>query len=468
MANSNVIYSQFEWASLPHKQQLSLMDEYYSNNALYEATRLLKYYLGVWNENIRPLRTPVHRSVEFFTSKIAVGEPAISADNASVRDAVAQIMEWSNFQIVKPVQIRQMSKYGDCWRKVVSENGKVWHELIDANVVTDFKEDARGFLTEIRLDTPIMENGIQKTQTEFWTVEATTPYMAIWIHRLPEGSTIEQIQRSVDPVQYATLAEFGIDFVPFTRAAFQKDGSGWGKNSCEHALLKVDEANRQATRLHQMLFRYNKPTWAVSPNQVLPDGSPMPAPKLKDGTNADKTDGEVRDNDILYLPGTSTVTPLVPPIDYKAALEILLSQEKELRQDLPELMYYDLPDRADLSGKALRTLLGAAVDRAMQAQANYVESTVRANQMALTVGMYNGIFPAMGNFDDGSLAHSIRYQEPFPVETDEKAVTLQALSSALGRENLKLAMKLSGFSEEEIAEVVIPKPEPAQSPRTQA
>lgn len=453
MANDNVIYSQFSWVNMGHKEQLSLMDEYYGNNSLYEATRLLKYYLGVWNEDIRPLRTPVHRSVEFFVAKIAVGEPVVSANSQAVADAAKQIMEWSNFQIQKPVHVREMSKYGDLFRKVVSENGKVWQEVVGASVVTDFKEDARGFLTEIRLDIPVEDDNMQKIRTEFWTVNDTLPYMAIWEHNLNENTPLEQLG---DPIFYSPLYKFGIDFVPFVRTPFQSDGSGWGRNCVEHALIKVDEANRQATRLHQILFRYNKPTWTVSANQVMPDGTPMPPPRFKQGTNTEKTDLEVRDNTILELPGVSKIDSLIPDIKYADALAILQSQEKELEKDLPELLYYSLPEGANLSGKAIRTLLGAAVDRATQAQSNYVEGTVRANQMAITIGQFQGIFPSsLGTFDGGQLVHSIKFGDPFPMDVQEIGQALQALTS--GGLPFKLALKKLNFSEEEINEAVAEK-----------
>lgn len=462
MANiSYLLDSQFAWDGLSHREQMEMMDYYYDNNSLYEAVRLSKYYLGMWNENIRPLRTPVNRSVEFYVSKVAVGDPIISvaSKNKALEDAISNVMEWSNFQIVKPVQIRSMSKYGDLFRKVVSENGKVWHEEIETEHVADFKEDVRGFLTEIRIDTPIVDNGLSKTRTEFWTVNENLPYMAVWEHSRSEGTPLSQLG---DPILYVPLSVYGIDFIPFTRTPFRNLGEEWGANCVQHALLKVDEANRQATRLHQMLFRYGKPTWAVSANQVSPDGTPMSAPKLKQGTNANKTDGEIRDDSILYLPGNSTIESLVPNINYEAALNILLSQEKELEKDLPELLYYSIPERSDLSGKALRTLLGAAVDRASQAQNNFVEGTVRLNQMAITIGQFQGIFPStLGSFDSGDLNHSIRFQDPFPVDPGEKATTLQAFVTA--GMPLIVAMKFAGFSEEEID--LLPKVDTASTPQ---
>lgn len=451
MANSSVVYAQYSWDKMSRKEQLEAMDIYYDNNSLYEATRLLKYYLGVWNEDIRPLRTPVHRSVEFYTSKIAVGEPSIFSknNNQALLDAVARVLDWSNFQSVKSLQVRDMSKYGDVFRRIVSEGDKVWHEMVETEYVTGFVEDTRGFITEIRLDIPIeSDNGLQKTRTEFYTVNDNLPYMAVWEHIFSDNTPLNELG---EPIMYAPLAQFGIDFVPFVRSSFQKTRSGWGMNCVQHALLKVDEANRQATKLHQMLFRYNKPTWLVRANQTMPDGTPVAPPKLKQGTNNDKTDLELRDNSILYLPGMVEVDALVPNINYKDALEILMSQEKELEKDLPELLYYSVPERADMSGKALRTLLGAAVDRRNQAENNYVEGTVRLNQMAITVGQYKGIFGSdAGSFDTGTTNHSIRYADPFPSDISEKAATLQTLvGSGIP---LSVAMSLSGFSAEEISQ----------------
>lgn len=446
MAQSNIIYPQFAWNGLTRRQQLSLMDEYYGNNDLYENTRILRHYLGVWNEDIRPLRSPVHRSVEFFTAKVAAGEPTISAynKNQALHDAIEQIMDWSNFQVMKPLHVRNMAKYGDLFRKVVSESGKVWHEMVDTADVQDFKEDARGFLTEIRIDTPFKDLGRNMTRTEFWTVNDAIPYMAIWEHSLSEDATLEQIQRSGDPIEYHPLSDFGIDFVPFVRSTFSDNGQKWGINCVEHALLKVDEANRQATNLHQTLFRYGKVKWLVSANQVNDDGSPVASP--------DVSNIEMRDNDIMAVGGKTTVDALVPNIDYQAALNVLLSQEHELEKDLPELAYYSLPDKGvDPSGKALRTILGAAIDRANQAQASFVEGTIRLNQMAITVGEFQNIFQSLGTFDDGSLAHSIMFKDAFPVDISEMATTLQSLVTA--GIPLAIAMGMCGFSQEAIDQV---------------
>lgn len=442
-SNSNIIFPPLIWDGLTRKQQISLMDEYYSNNTLYQNTIVLRHYLGWWSEDLRPLRSPVHRSVEFFSSKVPMGEPVISSKtNPAITQSVSQILEWSNFQIVKSKQVRSMAKYGDLFRKVVSENGKVWHEMVETAYVTDYKADPRGFLTEIRIDTPIVKDGIQSNRTEFWTVNDSVPYMAVWEHRLSEMTTIEQIARAVDPIMYSPLSAFGIDFIPFVRSTFADTGKKWGANCVEHALLKIDEANRMSTRLHQTLFRYNKPTFLLSSNQVLPDGTPVPAP--------DTSNIEIRDNSIIPLAGNNTLETLIPNVDYAAALDILKSQEAELEQDLPELRYFMMADNQSRTGKAMKNLMGAAVDRAENARSSFLEGTIRANQMAITIGQFQGIFDdSLGTFDNGDFNHSIRLGDMFPADASEKASTLQVFVSA--GIPLPVAMKLSDFSDEEVA-----------------
>ena len=84
--------------------------------------------------------------------------------------------------------------------------------------------------------------------------------------------------------------------------------------------------------------------------------------------------------------------------------------------------------------------------------------------MCITLGQVQGVYPAsLGTFDAGSFKHSIRFGEQFPVGAGEKATTLASLVNALGQENLKLAMQLSGYSEEEVAEVKIPQPKPVNT-----
>ena len=61
----------------------------------------------------------------------------------------------------------------------------------------------------------------------------------------------------------------------------------------------------------------------------------------------------------------------------------------------------------------------------------------------------DGILPNLGNFDNGTLAQSIRFQDPFGADISDKAAILQTLTGS--GIPLQVAMAMAGFSEEEVA-----------------
>jgi hypothetical protein len=61
----------------------------------------------------------------------------------------------------------------------------------------------------------------------------------------------------------------------------------------------------------------------------------------------------------------------------------------ELQQDLPELAYNRISEASDLSGRALRYMLEAAVSRLLEARGNGEAAFVRANEMCLSIGQFN-------------------------------------------------------------------------------
>jgi hypothetical protein len=147
------------------------------------------------------------------------------------------------------------------------------------------------------------------------------------------------------------------------------------------------------------------------------------------------------------------IDSLIPDIDYADALLILNAQMEEIEKDLPELRWYSMSptERTAMSGTALRTLLGAAVDRANEAKNNFTSSLSRAFEMALTIGIYNGVYPAsLGTFDSGDFDHELHVDSAWGESVDEKAATMAALTGA--GVPAKAAMQLAGFTEQQVSD----------------
>src|SRR5690606_5399186 len=137
-------------------------------------------------------------------------------------------------------------------------------------------------------------------------------------------------------------------------------------------------------------------------------------------------------------------------IRYTEALAILEAQMAELSRDLPELAYYDLRE-SELSGKAIRLLLGDAVDRVAEARGNGEAALVRAHQMALTIGQSAGLFKDLGAYDKGDFAHKFRTRPILEIPQEERAVAIETYTRA--GVPLVTALRYMGATDEEIADL---------------
>jgi hypothetical protein len=155
----------------------------------------------------------------------------------------------------------------------------------------------------------------------------------------------------------------------------------------------------------------------------------------------------------VYLPGQSTVSTLVPPLDYKAALDILNAMMNELEADLPELRYYSLKD-SQLSGKAIKLTLAGAIDRAEEARKNFIQGLMRVNKIALTLGKFWGLFQ-VGNYENGDLDHNIISAEFFPQDDTDKATLMKELVAA--GLALATALRVAGYDEDFIQQALADK-----------
>lgn len=425
--------------ALHPREMYKLLDAYYLNNGLYDYLQQALYEEGVWKEALKPLRNPAKRVVEFYPAHLWPGSLPdalpIKTDNRRIIEPIQQIWRWSNWGANKQLAARQLAKYGDLFIKVsqTESRDQVYFQLIEPEYVSEFDADHRDYLTYIRVDIPqlVREGGETKsyTWTEIWDKSRMT--FRAWRHTKGPGADEEQLGRprlervlapapgGEDSDQYV-----GVDFVPFVHGKFMDIGEDRGAGAFTLALDKIDEANRKATRLSQMIFRYNKALWAIRANAMDPTGRPMPAPRIG-GATGDPGSGdtlELGDDRLLRLPGTSELHSLVPNIDYQAHLEALRADLQELEEDLPELIYYRLKDKTgDPSGRALQLLLAPAVDRALEARGNAETALIRANQMALTMGMNAGLFGDIGDYEAGDYEHSFIPREIMPLPELEQA-----------------------------------------------
>jgi hypothetical protein len=421
----------------------------YSNNGYYESNyksilytsrnkNLNKYSPELVDKQLKPLRTVVNRSVEFYVSKIS-SNMQVTSENQAIKDAIEQFFKWSNFPAIKPVSLRNMTLLGNVFFKVNANKSKVFVELVDPRYITELELDSRGYITEIRIDIPIEDN---KTFTEYWN--KAEGYFATWEH-VGENLDLDALGT---PTNMGYLAELGIDFIPVVQVKFKDVGDTWGLSCVNHALDKIDEANRQASRLSDLLFRYNKQTTVISSENKDSTGRPIPTPKLKEG---EQLFGST-DESLLYL-NNATISSLIPDINYDSALNILNAMMDEIKQDLPELNYYSMKE-SNTSGKALKMLLSSAIDRATEAQSNYIQGLVRVCEIALTLGSFWNLFTLGTTYENG-YDFEIVVEDMFPMDDSDKAELLKNLTVA--GLALETSLKMLGYDQEFITLALLEK-----------
>jgi hypothetical protein len=429
---------------MPPREMYAILRAYYESTGLYDALAVALNQQGVWRESLKGLRNPAFRAVEFYPATLwpgPLGEAfALEGDNAErLRAPIETVWRWSNWAAKKQVFARHLALFGDAFLKVATTDSdtaaerRVSFQLIEPEHVTDLELDERGYIRYVRLDVPRATRGddgkvVTSTHTEAW--DRDTQVYRRWEHKKP---VTESLDRLGDPAEVRAFAEFGITFIPIVHAPFRDVGQDRGVGCFTLALDKIDEANRQATRLHQMLFRNNRNTWALGAGGMDASGRPLPPPRVNSGgtDNDDDATITIGDDTFIRLPGNASLQSLVPQLQYEAALKILQDHMRELRQDIPELAYYEVTERSDLSGRALRLMLGPALQRAAEARGNAQAALVRADQMALTLGAQAGLFTDLGGtYESGAFEHGFAERDVLPVDPLDKAEQARAEGQA--------------------------------------
>lgn len=391
-----------------------LLRSYYLNNALYESLKRVLVESGSKEIDTVSIRNPAFRVVEFYVSHVWQGAlpDAIEIDKKSVKsqtliDDVYRVWDWCNWNAKKDVAVRWCATYGDLIIKVFTDSADPRHrgpdhvgfQLITPETVTTIKHDAlHDDVVYIRIDTPVESTDSQtnvpmfkKYVTEVWDLESNRHMQ--WRHTFTPETPVDRLG---DPeINVDIFEKYGIDFVPFVHVKFRDIGEERGVGSYTLQLDKIDEANRMATRLHRVIYQYNRVTHALRSNMVDKDGRPVPPPQIgKRGRSSEDDDGVVTlgGEKFLRLPGNASLDLLVPQLDYTSHLAALNSHMDEMAQDLPEMEFYRLRENADISARAVWYKMSPAIKRVEAVLGVINNGLIKANKMALIIGSNIGAF----------------------------------------------------------------------------
>jgi hypothetical protein len=410
---------------------------YYVGFGLYGEIAKRLYEDDRWGRAIKNLRNPAEDTVEFYVTHVWPGDLQtsfpIEAKSTAHVDAIKRIWKWSNWNQRKDMWVRRTAAMGDGFLQAAmnSTGQRPYIQVIQPTSVTDFDTDERGFVTFIRLTDRVVSarTGKDVIRTEVWQKGTSRQpgTLRVWESDRKE----EKLSRLGTPLEtHDVLLEFGIDFVPFVWCPFKDIGEKRGMNAYFGSVKdEIDEINAQVTRLHQLIFRWNKATTAVLAGGFDTNGMPLPTPGFmnRNGSTPSNNTITMGDDDIIEFPGASSMEFLVPNIDWGAHLNAIEAQQASISKKLPEINYYLSHDK-ELSGRALRTLLGPAIARVQRVRTGMEDALARIDMQCMTLGAVQGVpgFENLGSFENDDLQHRFPERDVIPLSKEEQADTDKA------------------------------------------
>lgn len=452
---------------------------YYHSNGLYDQVQSAARALHLRVPAMMPLRNPANRVVEFYVPHIWPEAEEIESDNEALVEAIEKVWKWSNWDERGLYAARSFAMLGDLFIKVHGEaregrDARVFYQVIEPEEVTDFETDLRGYLTWILIEVEKVRRGDGgKAPRTYWACEE-------WDKATQTHTTWETDSRGDNRRANVTTTPFsayGIDFIPIGQAQFRDVGQKRGHGAFTHAIDKIDEANRSATRLHQMLYRHNDAIWALQSAGRTGLSGTVAAPRivsaggLPGGPPGDDDPVLIGGESVVRLPGGTELQSLVPNINYEQALAVLSAHMRELEYDLPEMGFYQLREQqGEVSGVALRLLMGPALEKAQEARRHGHALLERLDEMAITIGRALRIpeFLAVGgSYEDGDWEHGFDLREIIPMSSAEQAAVDMAVAQAAIEQQAsglseKWTLRDRGFSDEEIEDMEAEKAEDAE------
>jgi hypothetical protein len=375
----------------------------YYNTSLFDRS-IMTYERGAsaWNiwsaykqhytlyRDIRLIYNPVRRLVNFYAGQVYPG--VLSIDGKKLPDgvplaipfsedtpdtlkaAIAQFWQWSNWQSRKTVMIRYGAALGSALVELVDdlERGVVSSEIIWPGFISHMDLDPAGNIKEYHLQYLSQDEESGRTYT--YRKEVTKDAFRYFKDDEPfsyngQGSTI--------PNPYG--------FVPAVWVKHEDVGGIQGSPAIAGSLGKVDELNNLVSHAHDQVHKViGAPIVLWTSTNVRNMFSAQ-----KRGVSEDEPVPTSDQENMMILKGSADghVDSLAGNLPLG---EVILYVDRllgEIEQDHPELVFYkELRAMSQVTGPAASRLVGDVANRVSEAAANYDQASQRLFQMAVAIG----------------------------------------------------------------------------------
>lgn len=377
-----------------YRQRLAWYQDSIFDKSNPEWSQLLKNY-NIYKKT-RSLDNPVGNVCEFFAENVYPG--GLSPDGKRLPDdigtampfpddtdeglmaAIAQVWEWSNWDVGMYTHVLNAGIYGDNFIEVVddTERGIVY-----------FKEVYPGFVTDLTLDN---RGNTKAYQLEY---QATDPQTRK-TYKYKKVVTRESFTEYRDNSVTAEWENF-FGFVPARWFNFS------GGNGVVHgppafkAFIALMELNGKLSQVSDHIGKkFLAPglmTNVQDPKNVTKlFDSANQAAKAKAGNDYAPANPDSNGGDLLYLlttPGDSQVRSLAGDLDISGSLDFIKMIAEKVDKRNPEINYWDrLREMSQLTGPAADRLSGDVKGKVRRAQSGFDKTNISLAQMAVAIAGY--------------------------------------------------------------------------------
>lgn len=426
--------------------------------------------------NIRSLQNPCKQLVEFYVSNLYPG--VISRDGLPFPSgrpsaipfsddtppeliaAIAQIWQWSNWQLLKSRQIRYCAATGDVLSEIIDdvERGKVYLEVVWPGQVYDLELDHAGNIDMYVLEYP----AIYENESYVYRKEVDKES----IRYFKNGSPFDYGYGAVVPNTYG--------FVPAAWTRHQDTGGIHGVPAIAGSEALLDELNGLLCMIvdkAEQIARNPSILWgSVNARGLSSQEKRAPTNDLPDNQNSQES--------VAYITGQAggRRESLVEPLDF-ASIDIVTGRLIDgINKNHRELVFNEkIMEMSQLSGVAVLRVVSDIVAKVQEAQAGYDQQNMSLWRMATAIaGM-------RGRERSGGWGQSTAQQQkfaPFDLNSYERgdldmAIAERPLLAPTGLERamedqtvytgvklatdagipLALVLRRQGWSDEDIAEL---------------
>lgn len=390
------------------RSRLNLLWAYYDNSVFDSVAAWANYRSNyVLYRNIRSIYNPTRRLVNFYVAQVYPG--VLSEDAAKLPDgiqiaipfsddtdeslkaAIAQFWQWSNWQSGNKLMVRYGGATGSCLVEVVDnvERGKVTTAVRWPGLLADRARD----------DSPsLILDDVGNVKFYALEYEATDEKGDAYIYRkeVSQESFIEYRDEKV-----ISEEENPYGFVPAVWCKHIDEGWGvdgegvYGAPAISGSIGKIDELNGLASHTHDHID-----SLVDSPGIISSDGG---VGRIGEQASAIKANRSVAQDEFATTGATSAMRTLrrlllkapkgaswVPltgnlqPEQVIPAMDHLLT---EIEHDFPELgMYQELRKMSEVTGPGAARMMGDVYSRVLEVSSNYDTQSIKLFQMAAAIG----------------------------------------------------------------------------------